>query len=514
MQSEIIGVSSRLSGMCLGMISSDLEGAASTLPPHKGMADTPELLADALVRAVGAPSHGSWLDPSAGSGRLVEAALRAGVHAKSILAIDLQAQLPALVNLGVESLLSTDFLLWARRTDRRFDHVIANPPFVRLSELQENLLHAALETRLDGFSIPGTANYWVAFLVAGMRLLKPGGSLAYVLPAAWEYADYAGPLRSMCESSFEELDVHRVSVPMFETVADGSVLLVGRGFGRPSRRGAQVISHATLPALSHAMLTSDAAVAPKEMRSIESRLPEGQVKLGEIAQVRVGAVTGHASYFLLNEKQRIDLELPYSAVQPALSKARHINGPQIDEDTWTELRTAGERVWLFRPSEPDLSHAAVRAYLDLPEEEGGCRREAMKIRNRDPWYRVPIPEPFDGFLTGMSLVRPWVALNRKPGLTATNTLYGIRFPTITNSDEQAAWCLSMLSSTTARSRAQLVRQYPQGLLKLEPGDIARLAVQPPKNSQGALSLYHQAVRLVMAGSAKHAQVLADEWLEA
>ena len=36
----------------------------------------------------------------------------------------------------------------------------------------------------------------------------------------------------MCESSFEELDVHRVSVPMFETVSDGSVLLVGRGLGR------------------------------------------------------------------------------------------------------------------------------------------------------------------------------------------------------------------------------------------------------------------------------------------
>ena len=52
------------------------------------------------------------------------------------------------------------------------------------------------------------------------------------------------------------------------------------------------------------------------------------------------------------------------------------------------------------PQRPDLSHAAVRAYLDLPEEEGGCRREAMKIRDRDPWYRVPIPEPFDGFLTG------------------------------------------------------------------------------------------------------------------
>ena len=490
------------------------EGIPSTLPPNKGMADTPEPLADALVRAVGSTAHGSWLDPSAGSGRLIEAALRAGVPPETILAIDLQPQLPALVSLGVESLLGTDFLRWAQQTDRRFDRIIANPPFVRLRELQEALLRPALETRLDGFSIPGVANYWVAFLVAGMRLLKPGGSLAYVLPAAWEYADYAGPVRRLCEASFEELDVHRVAVPMFEMVSDGSILLVGRGFGRRPRRRAHVINHPTLSALSRAADASDSAATPNGMRSIESRLPEGQVSFGEIAQIRIGAVTGHASYFLLNEKQRLTLDLPCSAVQPVLSKARHIIGAEIDEDAWSELREAGERVWLFSPTEADLSHAAVRAYLDLPEEEGGCRREAMKIRDRDPWYRVPIPEPFDGFLTGMSLARPWVALNRKPGLTVSNTLYGVRFPTVTSLDEQAAWCLSMLSSTTSESRARLVRQYPQGLLKLEPSDVARLAVRRPKYPEGALEFYRQAVEMVMAGRAEHVQTLTDEWLEA
>ena len=495
------------------MCSPELEGTSSILPPDKGMADTPELLADALVRAVGTTAHSLWLDASAGSGRLIEAALRAGVPPKSILAIDLQPQLPALANLGVESLLGTDFLHWAQRTNRRFDRVIANPPFVRLRELQEALLRPALETRLDGFSIPGIANYWVAFLVAGMRLLKPGGSLAYVLPASWEYANYADPLRSLCEASFEELDVHRVSVPMFEMVADGSVMLVGRGFGQKPHRRAHVISHPTLSALSEAVCASDVTVTTKEMRSIESCLPEGQVEFGEIAQIRIGAVTGHAKYFLLNEKKRLALDLPRSAVQPVLSKARHIIGPQIDEDAWSKLRAAGERVWLFSPSETDLSHAAVRAYLDLPEEEGGCRRQATKIRDRDPWYRVPIPEPFDGFMTGMSPARPWVALNHKPGLTASNTLYGVRFPTITSPDEQAAWCLSMLSSTTSKSRTQLVRQYPQGLLKLEPNDVARLAVRRPKNPEGALRLYRQAVALMMAGSTKHAQALADEWLE-
>ena len=478
------------------------------------MADTPDLLADALVRAVSPVGTGSWLDPSAGSGQLVAAALRSGVSPESILAIDLQVNLPPLSTLGVESLLGTDFLRWAQATDRRFDRVIANPPFVQLRELEEALLRPALEMQIDGFSMSATANYWVAFLVAGLRLLKPGGSLAYILPAAWEYADYATPLRSLCASLFGELDVHRVSVPMFETVDDGSVLLVGRGFGQQPRRQAYIFRYDTLSELNRFVCDSDSPKTSRAMHSRESDLPEEHVEFGDIANIRIGAVTGDARYFLFNEAQRLALQLPCSAVRPVLSKAQHIIGSEIDCGAWEALLAAGKRVWLFHPSDADLSHPAVRAYLDLPEREGGCNREATKIRDRDPWYRVPLPTPFDGFMTGMSHARPWVALNRLPGLTATNTLYGVSFPAITSANEQIAWCLSMLSSTTAKSRARLVRQYPQGLLKLEPGDMARLVVRRPKTVEGVGGLYRQAVEFYRAGRPEDAQALVDEWLGA
>lgn len=476
------------------------------------MADTPTLLADALVQAVGIAGAESWLDPSAGSGQLVKAALRAGVSAGAILAVDLQAELGGLDELGLENLPGTDFLRWAQGTARRFDRVIANPPFVRLRELDELLAGPALETRLNGSSISRTANYWVPFLIAGMRLLKPGGSLAYVLPAAYEYANYARVLRDVCEASFHELDVHRVAVPMFDTVADGSVLLVGRGFGGQPRRLARVMRHHTLSALIEAVGAPAKSTHISPLRSDVSCLPEGQITFGEIAQVRVGAVTGDVHYFLLNEARRVELGLPLSAVRPVLSKAQHIGVSEIDDDAWSDLLTQGERVWLFYPPDTDLAQPAVRAYLDLPEGDGGPRRGAFKIKERDPWYHVLIPRSFDGFVTGMSQKRPWVALNRKSRLTITNTLYGVRFPTVTNPDDQAAWCLSMLSSTTAESRAGLVRQYPQGLMKLEPRDIASLAVRRPTTMAGARDLYRQAVELIVAGRPDAAQAVADEWL--
>ena len=483
----------------------------TTFPPLKGMVDTPDLLADVLIRAVGTAGADSWLDPSAGSGQLIDAALRSGVDPESILAIDLQARLPTLDRLGVESLLGTDFLTWACRTQRRFDRVIANPPYVRLRDLEESLFRPALATRLNGVRMSGTANYWAAFLVAGIRLLRPGGSLAYILPAAWEYADYASGLRDLCAASFQELDVHRVSVPMFEKVSDGSVLLVARGFGRPLRR-ARVHKHQTLSALDKAMRGSGTFITVGEMRLRESCPPKGQVRFGEIAEVRIGAVTGDARYFLLNEARRLELELPLSSVRPVLSKARHIVGSEIDRDVWDRLLATGQRVWLFDPPDSDLVDPAVRAYLDLTEENGGCHRTAMKIRHRNPWYRVPLPGSFDGFVSGMSQTIPWIAFNRTPRLTASNTLYGVRFPTIEDPEEQAAWCLSMLSSVTTESRDRLIRQYPQGLKKLEPSDIANLAVRPPKTKFGSLSLYRRATKLIKAGRLGTARAIADEWL--
>ena len=302
-------------------MSSPVSQGRVALPPVKGMADTPDLLADALVRAVNPAGTGSWLDPSAGSGQLVAAALRAGVSPEAILAIDLQSDLPPLSTLGVESLTGTDFLCWAQATDRRFDRVIANPPFVQLRELEEALLHPALEMQIDGFRVPATANYWVAFLVAGMRLLKPGGSLAYILPAAWEYANYAIPLRNICESLFGELDVHRVSVPMFETVADGSVLLVGRGFGQRPRRRTHIFRHSTLSELNRVVCDSDSPKTSSAMCSREFDLPADHVEFGDIANIRVGAVTGDASYFLLNEAQRLT-----SSTAPLRRKACAIEG--------------------------------------------------------------------------------------------------------------------------------------------------------------------------------------------
>ena len=481
--------------------------------PTKGGAETPDLLADAAIRFLGVEEGQYWLDPCAGSGQLVNAMRNNGVPAKNILAVDVQTELPQLQRLRVDVRLGTDFLQWAQETDRRFDRIVANPPFVSISKLDDELAIPAKNITLKSAVVLPSANYWVPFVIAGLRLLDRGGSLAYILPAAWEYADYATSVRKLCAGSFREFDVHRVSEPMFKKVNDGCVLIVGHGYDNRPRRKAHIIKHGTLNELDRSSRSHDfGSATPSRFRRQRPTLSTTEKRLGDVARIQIGAVTGDVRYFLMNEQQRIDRKLPRSAVTPILTRAAQLTRFEMGVSTWSRLLEAGKRVWLFSPSGSDLDNPAVRAYLSLAAALGGCNREATKIKERNPWYRVKTPGQFHGFVSGMSQTNHWVVLNRMPGLTISNTLYGVQFTNGIGIEGRAAWCLAMLSSITVDSRSNLTREYPQGLLKLEPKDFEDLVVPRPKKVKYALELYREAIELIISGRHVDAQNLVDDWL--
>ncbi len=82
----------------------------------------------------------------------------------------------------------------------------------------------------NGRSVSLGSNYWYAFVCASLTLLKPGGDLCFILPAAWDYANYAASLRDSIPHYFAHFEIHRSRQPMFKLVQEGCVVIVGRGF--------------------------------------------------------------------------------------------------------------------------------------------------------------------------------------------------------------------------------------------------------------------------------------------
>ncbi|MEQ1538663.1 MAG: Eco57I restriction-modification methylase domain-containing protein [Sphingorhabdus sp.] len=74
-----------------------------------------------------------------------------------------------------------------------FDAVIGNPPYVRQEEI--SAIKPALAKAFDTFT--GTADLYVYFYEQGIKLLKPGGRMGYVVTNKWLKAGYAEKLRRM-----------------------------------------------------------------------------------------------------------------------------------------------------------------------------------------------------------------------------------------------------------------------------------------------------------------------------
>ena len=74
-----------------------------------------------------------------------------------------------------------------------FDAVIGNPPYVRQEEI--SAIKPALARAFQTFT--GTADLYVYFYEQGIRLLKPGGRMGYVVTNKWLKAGYAGKLRRL-----------------------------------------------------------------------------------------------------------------------------------------------------------------------------------------------------------------------------------------------------------------------------------------------------------------------------
>jgi adenine-specific DNA-methyltransferase len=471
-------------------------------------------LADAMAHVLDPRPREQFLEPCIGSGALVRALARKGVTAKRIRALDLDTAMRD-SDRYARVIRGADFLHWATHTSERFDKIIANPPYLALSRLGEKLRENAQQVRdpFSGEALPMRGNYWHSFLCASLQLLKRDGSLAFLLPAAWDYSNYADQLRKELPKHFEYFDVHRSYTPLFKGVQEGSVVLVAQGFHREHKRFHRG-EYFEVRDLLRSLDTPVPSVRVAKSHEIVCRRAPNFRRLGELIDIPIGAVCGDARYFLLTETERRERKLPVSACVPVLSRSGHVRSGLISRRVWERLLERGERVWLFRPDKRHRHHKNVQRYLRLPMEMGGCDRARFKVRSRETWYQTKLPPKVEGFITGMSSVGPWISLSCMLGLNATNTLYVVRFKDATTLAERAAIGLSLVSSSARQALARVGRRYPDGLLKFEPGDLKDIPVPVVTRLQGVTKRYQLVVRHLIDGNVSKAEELEDQWLEA
>jgi len=100
-------------------------------------------------------------------------------------------------------------------------------------------------------------------------------------------------------------------------------------------------------------------------------------------------------------------------------------------------------------------------------------------------------------MSGMTLDGPQISVRSMDELTATNTLYVTTFKEFATRFEVA---LGFLASSVWAQAQALRRRYPDGLLKLEPGELASLRLVPLR-MKGSKACYVEAAAAIRAGQA-------------
>jgi len=366
-----------------------------------------------------------------------------------------------------------------------FDAIISNPPYIRHHLLKGEVRARARRcAERGGVELPDRADSWAYFVAHLLGFLSDDGRMGLLLPGSALHAGYADPVLSAVEKLGGVSRLIRVREPLFPGVQERTVvLLVDR-----NRRAAQMDYREAkdLDALRY-LLDPDAqstrrghprAADPEERfrhllsppaRNLWCELIERPEvsRLGELARLRIGVVTGANSFFVRTAEQARWLGGGERRWPAIVTRSKWLRGP-----TWTQTdieRLAGKpsRLMVIEPG--SYIGARLREEIDAAENDGLDQRS--HCRGREPWYALSDRASPDLFLPYMGATAPRLVVNVARH-TCTNAIH--RAYLKPGAPSAASLAASSFTSLYRLSAELAGRHYGGGVLKLELGEAGQL----------------------------------------
>jgi adenine-specific DNA methylase len=374
-----------------------------------------------------------------------------------------------------------------------WDGVAGNPPYIRFGNWASEQREPALDLmRCQGLRPSRLTNAWVPFVVASTVLVRGGGRVGLVLPAELLQVGYAAQLREFLLSRYREITLVTFQRLVFDGILQEVVLFCGVVGPGPAR--IRTINLTDADALDSADLDVESAPAllhekekwtkyfldPAAIQLLRTlKQSDTMTRLGSIADVDVGIVTGRNSFFTFTDAQAHELGLRPHCV-PLVSRSSQLSGLVYDTDCRAGDIGAGHRTWLLdAPDEP--TDPALAAHIAAGEAAGVHRGYKCSIRR--PWWRTPSLWVPDLFLLRQIHLAPRLTVNATAA-TSTDTVHRVR---IVGDDDPTALAAVFHNSATFAFAEIMGRSYGGGILELEPREAEQLPIPAPACAGGELA---------------------------
>lgn len=445
----------------------------------------------------------SFLDPSTGTGIFIRAALVqarergesfiqvSGYETSHVLAEIVQASVEAL-GFRIPTIKETDFL--TNQFSDKFDAIVANPPYIRHHEMSYKEDVFKWFDQRCGFRLSRLTNIYGLFLLKIHLSLSKEGRAAILIPSEFLNADFGVPIKKfLLDNNYLEgvliFDNTQLVFNDILTTACVVMLDAGRAKERPVRivhvPDVSIVEELAEDLILNKRPEADTkwlqvsfrreALAPQlkwtSLGKSNTLRSQKLVSLGTIADIMRGIATGANSFFTLSvaeiEKHRLD----DTYLRPCITKANYASHLDFSQDDFAELYNVGKKAYVLYYNGGPVS-PALRAYIQLGERQGFQQR--YLTRNRKPWFSTERREVAPIWITVFGRQNLRFVLNKAKiwNLTAFHCIY----PKFNDENMLRALMAYLVSNECTEHVREELRVYGDGLLKMEPRDVARVPV--------------------------------------
>lgn len=447
---------------------------------------TPDILVEYMLKwGIESGKKQNILEPSAGDGQFIRGVSDINISSR-ITAVEIDKdeakKIPTNKNCKV-IVENKDFYSYyeENKDSEKFDLVIGNPPYIRYQYLTPEQRDFQSDILMNSGLKPNKLiNSWVAFSIASIELLNPGGRLAFVLPTDLLQVSYAKQLRQYFARVLSELNVITFKNKMFEGIQQEVLVVFGTKKNEHEKgvklrtihiecmddllRDIEEFEYDYYTNFDKAKWTS-LELENNERRYYDFILEKYTAPITHFAKIEVGITTGNNKIFAVSNDIVKKYSLQKYAV-PVLGRSIETLGIEYNEADFKENRKNNQNVWLLDFNEKKLNKGA-KEYIALAEKSN--EHLGYKLQIRDKWYEIPsiwIPEAF--LLRRIGKV-PKI-LKNSISAVSTDTFHRVKL--LDNSNYKLEELVFLFYSSPSMLSLELEgRTFGGGALEILPGDL-------------------------------------------
>lgn len=454
----------------------------------RGAYYTPPVIAKFILQwGINGNNNLNILEPSCGDGVFLECISNNKILYNSVTAVEYEvgeAEKARAIPLHDSEVINEDFHRFCLDTDKRFNLVVGNPPFIRYQYYDAEQQKLADEIfKRSKLKRTKLTNAWVTFVVGCSQLLTETSKMGFVIPSELLMVKYAQQLRQYLAKSFNKINIISFENLVFEEIQQEVVLLLCEKNGTDEH----LIEHIEVKD-ADSLLTLDPRrlkfptkkidfhtdkwtyyFLEKEELDLLEKVKHNMPSISTYANVEVGITTGANDYFTV-PKSVVTLYNLEEYAKPMVGRSVQVNSLCFTKKDWLANVELGAKAHLlvFPSGVKENGNDGVKAYINNGEKEG--INNGYKTGIRDEWYIIPSIKLSDALFLRRNNQYPKFVLNEAKAYT-TDTMHRVFIKEGVNKKAFVASYYNSLSFTFAEI---LGRNFGGGCLELmssEVGDI-------------------------------------------